>query len=206
MESLPRLDLLDWRRQVHALYGRVRMADDPKLGWKDWRRTRDELFRTHPQSPLAANARSSFSGLTYFDYDPACRVTAEVKQAPPEHFDIPTSGDQPMSFERFGTVTFELAGSQSTLDVYWLTVYGGGVFLPLRDATSGRETYGACRYLLDTIKGADLGNQGDELILDFNFAYNPSCSYDSRWVCPLAPPSNRLPIEVRAGEMLLDKS
>ena len=72
--------------------------------------------------------------------------------------------------------------------------------MPFADATSGDETYGAGRYVLDTIKGADLGVDGDRLVLDFNFAYNPSCSYDPRWVCPLAPPANRLAVAVRAGE------
>ena len=62
------------------------------------------------------------------------------------------------------------------------------------------ETYGAGRYLLDTVKGSDLGSERGRLILDFNFAYNPSCSYDPRWVCPLAPPGNRLPIAIRGGE------
>ena len=87
------------------------------------------------------------------------------------------------------------------LTLYWLLGYGGGVFLPFADATSGRETYGAGRYLLDTIKGADLGSTPDGLtVLDFNFAYNPSCVYSPRYLCPLAPPANRLPMPVRAGE------
>jgi uncharacterized protein (DUF1684 family) len=78
--------------------------------------------------------------------------------------------------------------------------YGGGTFLPFADATSGRETYGAGRYLLDTIKGADLGHQRDRVILDFNFAYFPSCAYSPRYICPLAPAGNRLPQPIRAGE------
>ena len=73
--------------------------------------------------------------------------------------------------------------------------------MPFRDGTSGGETYGAGRYLLDTVKGADLGTAPDgRLVLDFNFAYNPSCAYDPKWVCPLAPPPNRLDPEIRAGE------
>ena len=90
--------------------------------------------------------------------------------------------------------------AKQTLDLYWLDGYGGGIFLSFADATSGRETYGACRYLLDTVKGADLGEEGGRLVLDFNFAYNPSCAYDPRWVCPLAPPGNRLAVPIRAGE------
>ena len=86
------------------------------------------------------------------------------------------------------------------LEVYWLEGYGGGIFLPFRDPTGGTETYGAGRYLLDTVKGADLGTSDGLLVCDFNFAYNPSCAYDPLWVCPLAPPPNRLEVPVRAGE------
>jgi uncharacterized protein len=78
--------------------------------------------------------------------------------------------------------------------------HGGGLFLPFADATSAGETYGAGRYLFDTVKGADLGAEHGRLVLDFNFAYNPSCSYDPSWVCPLATPANRLAVPVRAGE------
>ena len=96
--------------------------------------------------------------------------------------------------------SFELAGWPVALEAYWLEGYGGGVFVPFRDDTCGQETYGGGRYVLDTVKGADLGTDGDRLILDFNFAYNPSCAYDAGWVCPLAPPANFLPLAVTAGE------
>jgi uncharacterized protein (DUF1684 family) len=122
-----------------------------------------------------------------------------VEPAERERRQIATSGEQPYTFARFARVRFDLSGEQ-TLDLFWLEGYGGGVFLSFADATSGTETYGACRYLLDTVKGADLGGAGDEIVLDFNFAYNPSCAYDARWVCPLAPPGNRLAVAVRAGE------
>ena len=114
--------------------------------------------------------------------------------------DISTSQDGVFRFTRFGTAAFALAGDDLELELYWLEGYGGGLYLPFADATSGTETYGGGRYLLDTVKGADLGTEGDRLVLDFNFAYNPSCAYDPRWVCPLSPPANRLPVEIRAGE------
>ncbi|HEY7941577.1 MAG TPA: DUF1684 domain-containing protein, partial [Candidatus Limnocylindrales bacterium] len=105
---------------------------------------------------------------------------------------------------RIGRVSLSgpLAGQQ--LAVFWLEGYGGGLFVPFRDATSGVETYGAGRYLLDTIKGADHGGNAStgELVLDFNMAYHPSCAYDPRWSCPLAPPENRLVVAVPAGEHL----
>ncbi len=107
-----------------------------------------------------------------------------------------------MAFTRFALARFTAGGVELSLDLYWLEGYAGGLFVPFADLTSATETYGAGRYALDTIKGADLGQQDGLLILDFNFAYQPSCSYDPSWSCPLAPPGNRLPVPVRAGERL----
>jgi uncharacterized protein (DUF1684 family) len=197
---LDELTLLDWKRHVFDLYAAVRSDPDPPRAWRRWRETRDALFRTHPQSPIPPDGRSSFAGLPFFDYDPAFRVHAAVRTAEPALREIATSGDRPYTFRRFAQARFELGGDARTLDLFWLEGYGGGVFLSFADATSGRETYGACRYLLDTVKGADLGEQDGRLVLDFNFAYNPSCAYDPRWVCPLAPPENRLAIPICAGE------
>jgi uncharacterized protein (DUF1684 family) len=99
-----------------------------------------------------------------------------------------------------GRVVFTLLGSERSLDAFWLEGYAGGLFVPFKDGTSGTETYGAGRYLLDTVKGADLGETEGGLVLDFNFAYAPSCAHDPRWACPLAPPGNVLSVPVRAGE------
>jgi uncharacterized protein len=194
------LELLDWKRRVLALYEGIRADDDPAAAWSRWRETRDELFRSHPQSPIPAADRAGFDGLDYFGYDPAARVLAEVRDAEPKRHEIGTSGDGSYAFTRFGEAAFELDGERLALELYWLEGYGGGVFLPVADATSGKTTYGAGRYVLDTVKGADLGTDGERLVLDFNFAYNPSCSYDPAWVCPLATPSNRLRIPIEAGE------
>jgi uncharacterized protein len=136
----------------------------------------------------------------YFDHDPEARVLAEVAPADPETVVIEGSAEGRFEATRFARARFELFGEPHSLSLYWLEGYGGGLFLSFRDATSGRESYGACRYLLDTVKGADLGMEERRVVLDFNFAYNPSCFYDPRWVCPLAPPDNRLPVAVRAGE------
>ena len=200
--ALDELTLLDWKRRVFHLYGQVRADPEPEHAWRHWRATRDELFRTHPQSPIPPGRRASFAGLACFDYDPALRVLGTVAPVEPVLREIATSGERPYAFRRFAQTQFPLAGAEHTLDLFWLEGYGGGVFLSFADATSGRETYGACRYLLDTVKGADLGELDGRLVLDFNFAYNPSCSYDTRWVCPLAPPENRLPMPVCAGERL----
>jgi uncharacterized protein (DUF1684 family) len=197
---MEQLDLLDYKRQVFGLYARIRAEPDPRAGWEDWVATRDRLFREHPQSAIPAAERAAFTGLPYFGHDPGGRVLADLVPSDGRRFEIPTSGEQPMAFTRVATARFTLFGDELELDAYWLEGYGGGLFLPFADATSGRETYGAGRYLLDTIKGSDLGTRDGRLVLDFNLAYNPSCAYDPRWTCPLAPPANRLKVPVRVGE------
>ena len=199
MTAADTLALLDWKRRVFALYAAVRTIE-PETGWELWRDTRDELFRSHPQSPLPPERRASFEGLDYWPYDPAARVLAELEdiEAPPQP--VTTSGTEQIVFRPFARASFDLRGEQLSLEVSWLAAYGGGAFLSFRDATSGQESYGGGRYLLDTVKGADLGETHGKLVLDFNFAYNPSCSYDPGWVCPLAPPANRLGLAVEAGE------
>jgi uncharacterized protein len=189
------LELLDWKRRVFALYAEVRASSDPEAAWRLWRETRAELFRTHPQSP-----QPGYAGLGYYDYNPAARVLAELEDVEAAPAPIETSGPEPMLFTPFARAHFALRGEPLTLELDWLASYGGGVFLCFRDPTSGAETYGGGRYLLDTVKGADLGVEEGKLVLDFNFSYNPSCSYDPGWVCPLAPPANRLPVAVLAGE------
>lgn len=192
------LDLLDWKRRVAGLYAGIRAEPDPEAGWRRWCETRRELFREHPQSPVPAGDRDSFGGPFVFGYDPDWRLLAEVTRTDEERLELPSSDGGTMTFRRFG----QARAGELALDVYWLEGYGGGLFVPFADATSGGETFGAGRYVLDTVKGADLGTEGDRLVLDFNFAYQPSCSYDSRWACPLAPPANRLELRVEAGERL----
>ena len=202
------LDLMDWKRTIFEVYAEARRAEDPRGAWELWRAVRENLFHFHPQSPLPLPARERFGGLPYFDYDPGARVMADVAESQPVSFDIATSGTPggTYRFTRFAVARFSLEDEPLSLEVFWLEGYGGGVFVPFRDATSGKETYGAGRYLLDTVKGADLGMDGERMVLDFNFAYNPSCAYDPRWVCPLAPPGNRLGVPVRAGERLAGRA
>lgn len=200
MQMTDALDLADWRRKMFELYAEVRAAAVPEDAWQTWRDTRDELFGHHPQSPIPENERDAFEGLDYFAYDLKLRVSGRVSPAEPVHHDIATSATETLGFTRFGVVDFETSNHLCRLDLFWLDGYGGGIFLPFKDTTSGASTYGGGRYLLDTIKGADLGTAEGDLILDFNFAYNPSCSYDPRWVCPLSPPENGLDIEIEAGE------
>lgn len=194
------LSLLDWKRRVHEIYAELRGETPPAQAWLTWRDRRDELFRHHPQSPIPEENRASFAGLSYFDYDAAVRVEAAFEPLDGGWIELPASTGAPHRASKSGRVSFTLFDSSCSLDLFWIEGYGGGAFLPFRDRTSGKQTYGAGRYLLDTIKGADLGPAGSGLLLDFNFAYNPSCSYDPRWACPLAPPGNTLSLEITAGE------
>ncbi|MEX1125203.1 MAG: DUF1684 domain-containing protein [Acidimicrobiia bacterium] len=194
------LDLWDYRRRVHDIYRRVREGGDGEETWDVWRQARDRLFAEHPQSPI--EDRSRFEGLDYFAYNSDWRTLARFEPVENEPAVIGASDEGTARFVKTGTLDFEVKGSQASLDVLWLDAYGGGVFLPFRDATNGDSTYGGGRYLLDTVKGADLGHVGDEVVLDFNYAYHPSCVHSPRWSCPLAPPANRLDFAVSAGEFL----
>jgi uncharacterized protein (DUF1684 family) len=185
-----------WRREVHALYSDVRGDPDPASAHADWVERRTGLFHEHP-----ATARQPRQELRHAAYDPAYRFVLEMQPAEPEDWAPTTGTDGAVPFTRAGR--FEIPGIGS-LDVWWLGSYGNGIFVPLRDATAGRTTYGAGRYLLDTVKGADLGRVGPDdtaWVIDLNFSYNPSCAYDPDWACPLAPLGNRLEAEVPVGEL-----
>src|SRR5918993_107194 len=191
------LEVADWRRRVFALYDALRAADDPEDAHELWRIERDDLMARHPATPLLAEDRVMFEGLTIAPYDPAWRFELPVLPAEPGGFEFATGTDGVVPFQRVGLVEIPDAG---TLDIWRLTSYGGGVFVPVRDALAGRPggTYGGGRYLVDTIKGADLGSDAARgtIVLDFNFAYNPSCAYDPAWACPLAQPGNVLSVAV----------
>jgi uncharacterized protein (DUF1684 family) len=205
-----RLALADWRRRMAALYVEVRAmaASDPAVALAHWRAVREWLYREHPESPVPADARAGFRA-RHFDHDPRMRFRVVVEPAPPPDpgapaLSLPNSGADTLAFRRIGLVRLPFASGEQVLSVFWLAGYAGGLFIPFRDATNGAETYGAGRYLVDAAKSADLGSDlaTGELTLDFTFATQPSCAYDAQWACPLAPPENRLAVEVRAGERL----
>ena len=186
------LELADYRAAVAAIY----LSDADLTGF---RAARDELFRTHPQSPIPRSA--AFEGLRYFP--PAADAIVEVPLLPePGQLEIDTGGPD-------GVVHYDRAGILYTpygeLSLWWIAAYGGGLFLPVRDATCGPEAYGGGRYLTDTVKGTHRRGlvrlAADRVRLDFNYLYNPSCAYDDRWLCPLAPPENRVAAPIRAGEL-----
>ena len=184
--SIGSLQLADWRRRVFGLYAGVRQLSvhDPSSGHELWKSGRDELFAGHPQSPLLPDDRAEFTGLRVARYDPEWRYELEVRRAEePVRIVVDSATDGMIPFSLVGTVRIPYLG---TLDVWRLTAYGGG------------------RYLLDTVKGADLGpGAGDDtLVVDFNFAYNPSCAYDPSWSCPLAQPGNTVREDIPVGERM----
>jgi len=194
------LDLWDFRRRVEDIYRRVRDGGPGVGPWSQWVADRDHLFATHPQSPI--ENRSAFTGLPYFSYVPRWRVTGRFVPVESEATVLAHSGKGITPFVKIGTVEFDVVGNAGSLEVLWLDAYGGGIFLPYRDTGNGESTYGGGRYLLDTAKGADLGHDGEQIILDFNYAYHPSCVHSDRWSCPLASPANRLDFVVEAGERM----
>jgi uncharacterized protein (DUF1684 family) len=217
MSTADLLAVADWRRRIAELYAEVRReaAADPAAAHATWRAEREALYRGHAASPVPAGERVAFRALQW-PYADASRSTAPLEGMPapatgaegpggavPSISFVPASVGAPPPLELVGHVSLALPGGSVRLPVLQLLEYAGGIFLPFGDATNGGATYGAGRYLLDTAKGADLGvDAGGALILDFNFAYQPSCAFDPRWACPLAPPEARLALAVEAGERI----
>lgn len=203
-------DLYDYRLRVTAMYRKRNQAylasEDALAIWQRFLEVRNDLFAHHPQSALDEEQRRQFRGLPYFPYNPAMVFAVDVDtDVEPVRQDIAMDAREGMTMTMVGRVHFAVEEKPASLSIYWLDIYGGGLFLPFRDTTCPAESYGGGRYLFDTIKGSTfLPVQGSSdfkrIVLDFNYAYNPSCAYNPRWVCPLAPLENRLAVPIRAGE------
>lgn len=172
-----------------------------------FRAAKDDLFAHHPQSALDEEQRKTFRGLHYFPYNPAMCFTVNIDtQVEATSQTVVMNAVETMTMTTVGRMHFTVEDESVTLSLYWLDVYGGGLFLPFRDMTCPAQSYGGGRYLFDTIKGSDFlsatgASSWDRIVLDFNYAYNPSCAYNDRWTCPLAPVENRLNVPIPAGEM-----
>ena len=205
------LDLYDYRHRVAAMYREraeaLQSGEDAALVLQRFRVARNALFATHPQSALDEEQRKQFEGLRYFSYNPALSVTANVETTiEPALLTVAMNAEESMTMTKVARLHFTVEGQEVGLSLYWLNIYGGGLFLPFRDTTSPAESYGGGRYLFDTIKGSDFlpvpgFSVKERIVLDFNYAYNPSCAYNYKWVCPLAPLENRLHVPIRAGEL-----
>ncbi|MEM9277989.1 MAG: DUF1684 domain-containing protein [Pseudomonadota bacterium] len=195
--------LADWRRTINDLYSQIRLMPDPEKAWKVWHGVRSDLYANHMMSPVPEKLQQNFVEIEVFDYDPGMRFYVGLEDAVHETLEYNLGDDGSSSIKRIAKTVGLADDLGAELDVFWIEGYGGGLFIPFKDESSGKETYGGGRYLVDAIKGSDLGlNSDGKLILDFNFSYNPSCSMSEKFVCPLAPPQNRIPVKVLAGERL----
>lgn len=157
-------------------------------------RTEKDQFLQSPDGPLTDEQRPRFKGLSY--YPPNFELRFDVALQPAAVADtvrFPTSQNTFDLYVRRGTFHFEAGGREQELTLF-AALQGGHWFMPFADRTSGRDTYGAGRYL-DPEPLPD-----GRFRLDFNRAYNPYCAYNAKWICPLPPPENRLDIAIEAGE------
>lgn len=169
------------------------MTDEHVRSVEAWRRAKDHAFRHDPGSPIAD--RAGFQGLAYYPVDPALRFqTRLVRHAEPKSITLQTSDGDTRVYRNVGHFELAIEGTPLQLQAYQA---GGsdGLFVPFRDRTSGKETYGAGRYLDLEPTGPD-----DHYDVDLNLAYNPMCAYDEAYSCPFPPPENWLQVPIRAGE------
>lgn len=157
------------------------------------RKDKDQWFRYAADSPI--EDRASFAGLSYFPVDPALRFRVKlVRHARPRAIVMQTSDGAVREYSNVGHFEVTVEGANVQVQAYQAPG-ADAIFVPFRDRTSGKETYGAGRYLdLHPIA------PGDEFDLDLNLAYNPMCAYSDAFSCPFPPPENWLPVAVRAGE------
>ncbi len=165
------------------------------------RHAKDRFFKTSRNSPLFSEQQLQFKELSYFPVDIVYRVIARYQRLEkPTEFRIQTSTGHERVYNTIGRLDFSLNGKAFTLYAYREKEQEGSgrnaLFVPFTDMTTGRETYGAGRYL-ETEEPS-----GDSVVLDFNLAFNPYCAYNHNFSCPIPPPENRLAVAVKAGEKL----
>ena len=164
---------------------------------EEFRATKDGFFRDDARSPLSPEQRSAFEGLAYFEEDPSLVIRAPLETEgidPTERIVMQTTTGDERVYRRAGRVRFEVGGESAEVTLFSARDMDE-LFLPFRDATSGKETYGAGRYLEVDPPDAD-----GTVIVDLNYAYNPYCAYNPDWSCPIPPAENRLSVAIRAGE------
>jgi uncharacterized protein (DUF1684 family) len=161
-----------------------------------FRAEKDEYFRAGRGSPLPPGEAAVFGGLKYFDPDSSFRFEAILQRDPnPETVMVATSKGSRQLFNRVGHFDLTIEEKPVRLQAYQSAERDDpSLFIPFRDATSGKDSYGAARYLDLPVE------HDDEYALDFNYAYNPYCAYSEDYVCPLPPQENWLPVPIRAGE------
>jgi uncharacterized protein (DUF1684 family) len=197
--------LVEWREAVGEIYKEVRAthAGDSLRAWERFRERRDFLYKHHTCSALTEAEKRKFAGFENYAYDPAFCFIGEVAYDVDETRYRAQISEGALPYRKIATAKFDHLGKPRALSIFWLDIYGGGLWIPVGDETNGEMTYGGGRYLFDTSKGANLGmsEDGKKILLDMNFLYPPSCSLNAQWICPLCPPQNRLPFRIEAGEI-----
>jgi uncharacterized protein (DUF1684 family) len=160
---------------------------------EQFRADKDEFYGHDDRSPLTPAVQRNFKGLSYFPENKALVIAAKIdRDVEPGVVRMETTKGTEQEYRRHGLVRFEVEGRPAQVTLY-SSAGSHELFLPFRDATSGKETYGAGRYL-------DLHAHADKVVIDFNYAYNPYCAYNPEWSCPLPPAENWLKVPIRAGE------
>jgi uncharacterized protein (DUF1684 family) len=176
--SIPRLD--------HGMKSATKL--------ESFRAAKDSFYARDRRAPLTSEQKRGFKGLAYFPVNTSLVINAKIdRKVDPGIVRVETTKGEHQEYRRYGVVRFEVDGRPAQVTLY-ASDHSHNLFLPFRDATSDQETYGAGRYL-------DLHADGDEIVLDFNYAYNPNCAYNPDWSCPLPPAENWLKVPIRAGEM-----
>jgi uncharacterized protein (DUF1684 family) len=170
-----------------------------KEGLEREREMKDRFFAEHWQSPIPAKDRIRFKGLDYFPPDSAYRFELELHEHEEKRVvRMAYTKGQEQDFLRWGEFRLKVGDKEQAIQAYKSDPAEERLSILLRDATSGKETYGAGRYLdLDPEK--DQAAEG-KWILDLNKAYNPWCVYSEEYTCPFVPPENWLKVPIRAGE------
>jgi uncharacterized protein (DUF1684 family) len=165
----------------------------------EWRKERDEFFRSHQRSPLTPREKRNFKGLNYYPFDPQYLFLGQIERYilhinnPKYYATFLTNRGINKRYIRYGKFHFNLDGKEYTIEVY-KSILSDMLFIPFKDRTNGRETYDGGRYIDAEIL------PGYQMVLDFNMAYYPSCAYNEKFICVLPPKENMLNIEIRAGE------
>lgn len=179
---------------------------------KIFREGREKDFRDKNMTPLLAEDFQNFKGLNYYEVDKNYLVKAKyVKTQDEKYFMMPTSSGRSAKYVKTGVFTFKLGDKEYSLAAYqsekiltdakWTALYGGSLFIPFKDLTNGKETYGAGRYIYLMIP------KGEDAMIDFNMAFNPSCAYgNEQFSCPIPPKENFLQTEIKAGEKAFEYS
>lgn len=176
------------------------MGPEDEATWRRalarFREEKNDYLRASPDSPLSRGQASPFSGLEYFEADPAFRFEVRLQRYPDlEGLVLGTSKGTRQLYNRVGYFEFDIDAKAVRIYAYQSASRDDPhIFLPFRDVTSGDESYGAARYIDLEVE------HDDEYVLDFNYAYNPYCAYSDNYICPLPPAENWLSVPIRAGE------